>query len=130
MFPSALWCIPQTGYKIFQRYKASGLEALNDWSRRPIRYTNQLPNQIESFILACQQEKPHRGARTIRELLVRRLDQDIRVPGISTIRAVMPNPSCLNIDSLLALTVTLLLRKPGFLHRLPLSIHVGKTTVL
>jgi len=79
----------KTGYKIFQRYKESGLEALNDRCRRPIRYANQLPSQIESLILTCKQEKPHWGARKIRELLVRRLDQDIRVPAISTIHAVM-----------------------------------------
>lgn len=79
----------KTGYKIFQRYKESGQEALNDRCRRPIRYANQLPTQIESLILAYKQEKPHWGARKIRELLVRRLDQDIRVPAISTIHAVM-----------------------------------------
>jgi transposase InsO family protein len=79
----------KTGYKIFQRYKESGSEALNDRCRRPIRYANQLPSQIESLILTCKQEKPHWGARKIRELLVRRLDQDIRVPAISTIHAVM-----------------------------------------
>jgi hypothetical protein len=26
------------GYKIFKRYKDHGLEALTDWSRRPVRY--------------------------------------------------------------------------------------------
>ena len=33
----------KTGYKIFQRYKDSGVEALSDRSRRPVRYANQLP---------------------------------------------------------------------------------------
>jgi transposase-like protein len=33
----------KTGYKIFERYKDHGLEALSDRSRRPIRYANQLP---------------------------------------------------------------------------------------
>jgi len=51
----------KTGYKIFQRYKESGQEALNDRCRRPIRYANQLPTQIESLILAYKQEKPHWG---------------------------------------------------------------------
>src|SRR5882672_9276177 len=31
----------KTGYKIFDRYKESGLEALTDRSRRPWRYGNQ-----------------------------------------------------------------------------------------
>jgi transposase InsO family protein len=79
----------KTGYKIFERYKDHGLEALSDRSRRPIRYANQLPWQIESLIVRCKQEKPHWGARKIRELLVRRLDGDFRVPAKSTIHAVL-----------------------------------------
>jgi len=56
----------KTGYKVFDRYKASGLEALTDRSRRPWRYGNQLPQQVEAAILNCQREKPHWGARKIR----------------------------------------------------------------
>ncbi len=41
----------KTGYKIFERYKEHGLEALTDRSRRPVRYANQLPRQIESLIV-------------------------------------------------------------------------------
>lgn len=79
----------KTGYKIFNRYKEHGFEALSDRSRRPVRYANQLPAQIESLIVRLKQEKPHWGARKIRELLVRRLDQDLRVPAKSTIHAVL-----------------------------------------
>ena len=71
----------KTGYKdFFDRYKAHGLEALIDRCRRPIRYANQLPPQIENLILTLKREKRHWGARKIRELLVRRLSGDIRVP--------------------------------------------------
>jgi transposase InsO family protein len=79
----------KTGYKIFNRYKESGLEALTDRSRRPVRYANQLPSQIESLIVSLKREKPHWGARKIRELLVRRLDGDVRIPAKSTIHAVL-----------------------------------------
>ena len=79
----------KTGYKIFDRYKEHGLEALTDRSRRPVRYANQLPPQIEQLIVACKREKPHWGARKVRELLVRRLDQDFRIPAKSTIHAVL-----------------------------------------
>ncbi len=79
----------KTGYKIFDRYKEHGLEALNDRSRRPVRYANQLPAQIETLIVQFKAEKPHWGARKIRELLVRRLDGDVRVPAKSTIHAVL-----------------------------------------
>src|SRR4029078_4486069 len=79
----------KTGYKIFSRYKESGFEALSDRCRRPVRYANQLPPQIESLIVTLKSEKPHWGARKIRALLVRRLDQDVRIPAKSTIHAVL-----------------------------------------
>ncbi len=79
----------KTGYKIFDRYREHGLEALTDRSRRPVRYANQLPQQLESLIVNFKRNKPHWGARKIRELLVRRLAGDIRVPAKSTIHAVL-----------------------------------------
>jgi transposase len=79
----------KTGYKIFERYREHGLEALNDRSRRPVRYANQLPQQLESLIVNLKRDKPHWGARKIRELLVRRLAGDVRVPAKSTIHAVL-----------------------------------------
>ena len=62
---------------------------MSDRSRRPIRYANQLPQQIATLIVRLKSEKPHWGARKIRELLVRRLDGDIKVPAKSTIHAVL-----------------------------------------
>ena len=79
----------KTGYKIFDRYKEHGLAALTDRSRRPVRYANQLPVQVETLIVRLKGEKPHWGARKIRELLVRRLSGDVRVPARSTIHAVL-----------------------------------------
>jgi transposase InsO family protein len=79
----------KTGYKIFDRYKEHGLEALADRSRRPVRYANQLPQQVESLILDFRREKPHWGARKLRELLVRRLPGDVAIPAKSTIHAVL-----------------------------------------
>ena len=51
----------KTGYKVFDRYKEHGLEALTDRSRRPVRYANQLPSQIESLIVTFKRDKPHWG---------------------------------------------------------------------
>ncbi len=79
----------KTGYKLFNRYKEEGTAALTDRSRRPVRYANQLPAQIEALIVRCKQDKPHWGARKLRELLVRRLPGDLRVPACSTIHAVL-----------------------------------------
>src|SRR5437899_11499813 len=42
-----------------------------------------------SLIVTLKREKPHWGARKIRELLVRRLDGDFRIPAKSTIHAVL-----------------------------------------
>ncbi|MGY5780259.1 IS481 family transposase [Rhizobium sp. LEGMi135b] len=79
----------KTGYKIFNRYRQDGLEALTDRSRRPVRYANQLPEPVEAMIVRLKKEKPHWGARKIRELLVRRLAGDVRVPSKSTVHAVL-----------------------------------------
>ncbi|MDP7625960.1 MAG: helix-turn-helix domain-containing protein, partial [Rhodospirillales bacterium] len=70
-------------------YKEYGLEALSDRSRRPVRYANQLPEPIEQMIVRLKKEKPHWGARKIRELLVRRLAGDVRIPAKSTVHAVL-----------------------------------------
>ncbi|MBM3520980.1 MAG: transposase [Alphaproteobacteria bacterium] len=79
----------KTGYKIFDRYKESGLEGLTDRSRRPVHYAHQLPVQLEAAIVRAKEDKPHWGARKIRELLVRRLPGHIRVPAKSTVHAVL-----------------------------------------
>lgn len=79
----------KTGYKILTRYRDEGSAALTDRSRRPVRYANQLPPQIEGLIVSLKRGKPHWGARKIRELLVRRLPGDLRVPAQSTIHAVL-----------------------------------------
>ena len=98
----------KTGYKIFDRYKDHGLEALSDRSRRPVRYANQLPQQLEAAIVQAKRDKPHWGARKIRELLVRRLPGEVRVPANSTIHAVLDrNGLCMhrkkiNISGVLA----------------------------
>ena len=79
----------KTGYKIFGRYREEGPVALCDRSRRPVRYANQLPEQVERLLVATKKDKPNWGARKIRELLVRKLDGDYRVPSVSTVHAVL-----------------------------------------
>src|SRR3954462_5236547 len=79
----------KTGYKIFSQYKESRFEALSDRSRRRVRYANQLAPQLESLIVRFKRETRHWGARKIPELLVRRLDGDLRIPAKSTIHAVL-----------------------------------------
>jgi transposase len=79
----------KTGYKLMERYRQEGPVALADRSRRPVRYANQLPGPVERLIVDLKREKPHWGARKIREILVRRLAGDVRIPATSTIHAVL-----------------------------------------
>ncbi len=67
----------KTGYKISNRYRQEGhyrqegVEALCDHSQRPVRYANQLSKPVEQLIIETKRDKPHWGARKIREVLVR-----------------------------------------------------------
>jgi transposase len=78
-----------TGYKIYERYKECGLEGLTDRARTPYRYANKLPAQLEAMIVTLRREKPTWGARKLRERLLRKLPNDVRVPACSTIHAIM-----------------------------------------
>src|ERR1700722_12892886 len=78
----------KTGYKIFDRYRECGVQGLTDRSRRPYRYANQLPFQVENFIWNLKHEHPSWGARKIRERLLRRFSS-IPLPAKSTIHAVL-----------------------------------------
>jgi transposase InsO family protein len=79
----------KTGYKIYERYEQCGLDGLTDRTRRPFRYANQLPEQVEAAIVAAKRDKPHWGARKIRDRLLRRLPHAIKVPAASTVHAVL-----------------------------------------
>jgi putative transposase len=78
----------KTGYKIFDRYQECGIHGLTDRGRRPYRYANRLPFQVENFILNVKREHPSWGARKIREQLIRRFS-GIPIPAKSTIHAVL-----------------------------------------
>lgn len=77
-----------TGYKIFDRYKDCGLDALNDRSRRPYRQSNQLPFQVERTILGIKHAHQSWGAHKIRDKLIHQYPM-IKPPAISTVHAVL-----------------------------------------
>ena len=77
-----------TGYKIFNRYKESGLDGLNDRSRRPYRHANKLPFQIERVLLQIKREHSTWGAPKIREKLIREYPM-LKPPATSTVHAVL-----------------------------------------
>lgn len=78
----------KTGYKFWNRYKNIGLHGLNDRIRKPMRYANQLPVQIEKEILRIKKEKPSWGAPKIREKL-RRKYPEVNTPAKSTIHCIL-----------------------------------------
>jgi putative transposase len=77
-----------TGHKVITRYRESGLEALTDRSRRPVRFANQLPFQVEQQIVKIKQQWPRWGAPKIRERLISHFP-DIPTPATSTVHAVL-----------------------------------------
>lgn len=78
----------KTGYKLWNRYKDIGNEALIAQKRTPYRYANKIPLQVEALILDTKKEFPNWGAAKIREKIKRRFS-DIRISAISTIHAVL-----------------------------------------
>jgi transposase InsO family protein len=79
----------KTGHKIFARYQASGISALVDRPRTPGRVANRLAPAIEQLIVQLRRDKPHWGARKLRELLARRIGDTAPLPARSTIHAVL-----------------------------------------
>src|SRR5687768_13844338 len=78
----------KTGYKIFDRYKACGVEAFSDRSHRAHRQANRLPAPIEATIVRLKREYPGWGAPKIREKL-RQQFTGPHLPAISTVHAVL-----------------------------------------
>ena len=78
----------KTGYKIFERYKTCGINALTDRSRRPYRQANRLPAPVEATIVRLKREYPAWGAPKIREKLRKQIVIP-HLPAISTVHAVL-----------------------------------------
>ena len=78
----------KTGYKIYDRYRACGVHALTDRSRRPYRQANQLAPQVEAVIVRLKREYPGWGAPKIREKL-REQFLTRHLPATSTVHAVL-----------------------------------------
>lgn len=78
----------KTGYKIVERYEESGVVGLTDRTRRPVRFGNQLPMQVEQALLSIKADKPSWGAPKIRERFIRKFP-DIKPPAKSTVHALL-----------------------------------------
>src|SRR5579864_1071728 len=83
-----VWDLPQDRLQDRRSDQECGMQGLTDRSRRPYRYANQLPFQVENYILNVKREHASWGARKIRERLTRRF-AGIPLPAKSTIHAVL-----------------------------------------
>ena len=64
------------------------MQGLVDRNRRPYRYSNQLPFQVENYILNVKREHTSWGTRKIRERLLRRFS-GIPIPTKGTIHGAL-----------------------------------------
>ena len=78
----------KTGYKIFNRYKESGIRGLEDLARSPYRHPNKTPFQVEKVILRIKQEHKTWGAPKIRDKLTKQLPM-LKPPAVSTIHSIL-----------------------------------------
>ena len=78
----------KTGYKIYDRYKDCGAEALTDRSRRPYRHANRLPPVVEQAIVRLKREFPSWGAPEDSRAAAPAVRR-VRCPAISTVHAVL-----------------------------------------
>lgn len=84
----------KTGYKFWNRYKESG--HITSPTSKPLRLANQLPDQTEALILRLKKQRPHWGARKIREVF-RRKYSDFKLPATSTFHAVFARHSLVQV---------------------------------
>ena len=77
----------KTGYKWLARYRAEGLDALADRSRRPHRFRNPTTAEVEAAVLDAHGQHPAWGGRKLHHWLVRR--GVAAVPAPSTITAIL-----------------------------------------
>tara|TARA_R110000772_G_scaffold61283_1_gene138137 strand:+ start:131353 stop:131811 length:459 start_codon:yes stop_codon:yes gene_type:complete len=78
----------KTGYKIFNRYKDTGIRGLEDRARSPYRHPNKTPFQVEKAILKIKREHTTWGAPKIRDKLIKEFPV-IQPPAPSTIHAIL-----------------------------------------
>lgn len=89
--PFALLCAEyaisrKTGYKWLARYRAGGVAALRDHSRRPQRCARQKPARWKRCVGQVRRSRPHWGAKKILARL-RELHPRKRLPALRTIGA-------------------------------------------
>jgi transposase InsO family protein len=77
-----------TGYKMWNRYEAEGVKAIQDRSCRPWRLGNQTPPSVERAILEVKRKYPTWGAPKILALMQRK-HPSTKLPVKSTVHAIL-----------------------------------------
>lgn len=78
----------KTGYKLLQRYKDEGADALADRSRAPRHRPNQTGHQVEAAILRVRKAYPRWGSKKILAVLERENMIEL-LPARSTVDAIL-----------------------------------------
>ena len=78
----------KTGYKWVGRYRDTGIDGLQDKSRRPGHSPNQVPYTIQKEILAVRKKHKSWGARNINKILENR-HSDWDIPSSQTIHKIL-----------------------------------------
>ncbi len=77
-----------TGYSWLKRYRANGIEGVQERSRRPNHSPQRTAPPLEKRVRALRQERPDWGARKLQHLLQR---EGIRLPGSTIHRILLRN---------------------------------------
>ena len=104
----------RTGYKWLARYRAGGVTALGNQSRRPHHYARQKPACWKRCVRQIRQARPYWGAKKIRARL-RKLHPRARLPAVRTIARWLRE-------------LGLVGRRPRRARRGPAVAHPGLTT--
>ncbi len=78
----------KTGYKIRDRFEASGADALLDRSRRPTSSPRRAPEAIVEQVLAARRLHPTWGPRKLR-ILLQRAQDGVRWPSTTTMGEIL-----------------------------------------
>lgn len=85
---------PTTGYKWLGRFRATGVSALADQSRRPYTSPTRTPPEVERTILSARELHPAWGARKLRVWLLNQGHHPM--PSPSTITAILGRHGCID----------------------------------
>ena len=92
----------RTGYKWLQRYYEEGLLGLQDKSRRPGRFPNQISNEIEQYVVGLRKNDPEWGAKKLQKILFTHMELGLytysTVPCKNTITKILKRNGLISPD--------------------------------